>query len=180
MRKALRIVFVLIFCFVGLSSLFAATDTANHDVTINIIEVVLIDVNAGLVTLTTVAPGTGGAPVTGESDTSKWLQYTSLVAFGETRTITAELDASPTVTGILLQLVSAAPAGGAEEGTEQAAITLTVVAQVIINAITSCATGTGGAEGANLTYTLIIDNVALLLVGQSDTVNVTFTLTDAV
>jgi hypothetical protein len=179
MKQALTIVFI--FCLIGVGSLFAANDSANHDVVITINEVVLIDIapDTTAINLASIAPLVGGDAVTGSSNSTKYLQYTSLVAGGTTREVQARLDALPTVTGVSVSLVSADPAGGPEEGTAGPAVTLSTVDQAIITAISSCATGTAATDGANLTYTLVIDDVSQLVVGATDTVNVTLTLTDA-
>ena len=68
MKKALRIGFVFIMCIIGTGTLFALTDTADHDVTVTVVEVAAIRCLNGVeITLDTVAPLTAGDPVTGES-----------------------------------------------------------------------------------------------------------------
>ena len=163
---------------IGVGTAFAASDTANHDVTMTVAEVVLIDLNDNSeVVLTTSAPALGGQDPVGDTDSSKLLQYTSLVASGVTRRITVEwgaLDAAPAGTSLKLEAVSV-PAGC---GTAGAQVTVSSTAQNLITGIGSCATGTGGS-GAALTYTFSIDDVPSLVVGDSETVTITFTLTDA-
>jgi hypothetical protein len=114
---------------------------------------------------------------TGSSDTSKILQYTSLVAAGTTRNVTAAwggADSAPAGTALLLEATSVP--GGC--GTAAGQITVSDIAQNIITGIGSCATGTG-ASGAQLQYDLDITAVGSLVVGDSSTVTITFTLTDA-
>jgi len=167
----------LVFVFFG-GFLFAANDSASHDVTMQVNEIVLIDLNnTSTITLTTNAPANGGENPTGDSDSSKLLQYTSLVAVGTTRNISAQwgaADQAPAGTSLGLEATNVPGACG----TATAQITLGSIAQNIITGIGSCATGVG-ANGSELTYTFNIDNVSNLVVGESQTVTITFTLTDA-
>jgi hypothetical protein len=169
---------VLTIVFMFIAGIVFAADTAAHDVILNVNEVCLIDLNStATITLNTIAPATGGMDPTGDTDASKLLQYTSLVPSGLTRVITANwdaTDAAPAGTSLRLQATSV-PAGC---GTAGAQITLSNVAQNIITAIGSCATGVG-ANGAALLYTFSVDNVNNLVVGDTSTVTVTFTLSDA-
>ena len=163
-------------------SIFTATDTATHDVTMHVNEVVLIDVNnTGTLTLNTTAPANGGEDVTGETDsTSKLLQYTSLVAASTTRNIqvswSGALDgACPAGTHLEAEAITvpggcgSAAAGG---------VTVSATDQNIITAIPSCATGTG-ASGAQMEYRFVVDTVSSLVVGDTKSVRLVFTLTDA-
>jgi hypothetical protein len=161
---------------------FAASDTATHDVTMNVNEVVLIDLNdTGTLTLNTVAPANGGEDVTGETDnTSKLLQYTSLVAAGTTRNIqvswSGALDGACPAGTHLEAEANSAPAGcGSVVG---GGVTVSGVDQNIITNIGSCATGTG-ANGAVMEYRLVVDTVSSLVVGDTTSVRLVFTLTDA-
>jgi hypothetical protein len=169
---------VLSIVFMFIAGIVFADDTAQHDVTLNVLEVCLIDLNStATITLNTIAPAAGGMDPTGDTDTSKLLQYTSLVPTGDTRYISANwggTDAAPAGTSLLLEVTSV-PAGC---GTAGAQITLSDTPQNIITAIGSCATGVG-ANGAALTYTFSVDDVTQLVVGDTSTVTVTFTLSDA-
>ena len=181
--KGLFTLLVLCLLSVLCVSIYAASDTATHDVTMNVNEVVLIDVNnAGTLTLNTTAPANGGENVTGQTDsTSKLLQYTSLVAATTTRSIsiewsTTELDgACPAGTHLEAEAItvpgscgSAVPGGVTVGGSPLA----------IITAIGSCATGTG-ASGAQMEYRFVVDTVSSLVVGDTKSVRLLFTLTDA-
>jgi hypothetical protein len=175
MKRLTTLILMVVF-FGGL--IYADNDFTSHDVTMNVISVVLIDLNdTSTITLNTIAPANGGEDPTGETDNSKLLQYTSLVSAGTHRQITANWDVgdtAPAGTSLLLQATSV-PAGC---GTAGAQITVDDTARVIIDNIGSCATGTG-ANGAELTYTFSIDDVSQLVVGDSETVTITLTLTDA-
>ena len=182
MNKSIKFLMIISLCVLGLGPLFAATDNATHDITITINEVVKVDLDdATVVNLTTITPVVGGDPVLGTTDATRYLQYTSLVASGTTRNVTAALDALPAfAVGALHIELTATPSGGANEGAGSGAVSLTTVAADIITGIGSCATGTAlGADGANLSYELVIDDPTLLNVTDTDTVQVTLTLTDA-
>jgi len=173
MKKLLSI---LTFLFIGYFG-FCLSDTASHDVTINITEVVLLGLNnTSTVTLFTSAPTNAGDDVVGSSDSSKELRYTSLVAPGITRNITANYgtsDSTPSGVSLLLE-VSSIPTNC---GSAAAQITVDSTAKNIITGIGSCATTT--LDGATLTYTLNILDINLLNDTDTSTVTITLTLTDA-
>lgn len=177
--KRLALSFIVLMSILGI--VYAANDTASHQVTMNVLEVVIIDLNdTSTVTLQTNAPAVGGDPVTGDTDSSKRLQYTSLVPAGQSRRITANwgvADSAPAGTSLRVEITAINGVAG-NCGTAAGQITLSNVAQNIITGIGSCRTGTG-ANGATVTYTFSIDDVSQLEVGDSRTVTVTFTLTDA-
>ena len=177
MKIVRLIVLIISLALIGSVGAFALSDTATHDVTMQVNEIALIGLNDGTaIILSTNAPANGGEDVLGATDATKLLQYTSLVTFGSTRTITANwggADAAPAGTSLLLEATNV-PAGA---GTAAGQITLSSAPLPIVNSIGSVATGIG-ANGTELTYTFSIDNVALLEVGDNQTVTITFTLTD--
>lgn len=179
LRKLLFILSVSLIFIAG--TVFAQTDTATHDVTMNVAAIAMIEVNAGTIVLNTNAPLAGGDPVTGDADTTKYLQYTALNAAGTARTITAEwniLDAAPA--GTSLDVVAAVPAGMGTTGGPITFVNLNATAHAIVVNIPSCATGVAETDGANLTFTFNIDTVASLVVGDSHTVTIIYTLTEDV
>ena len=178
MKKLHVLSLVLGIGFLTVVSLFAANDSASHGVTMNVNEVVLLDLNdTSTVVLTTVAPTNGGELPVGSTDSSKLLQYTSLAPTGQTRNLTVQwggADAAPAGTSLQLEATSV-PAGC---GTAAPQVTVGPSALALITGIGSCATGTG-ASGAQLTFTFTIDDVNALVVGDNATVTLTYTLTDA-
>ena len=177
MTKAKIFVLTIMALMIGSVGVFALSDTASHTVTMQVNEIALIDLNdVTAITLTTNAPANGGENVTGDTDATKLLQYTSLVAAGVTRNITVQADlAVPAPAGTSLKLAAVVPGGC---GTAAPQVTITNAAQNLITAIGSCATGTG-ASGAALTYTFSVDTVASLVVGATTSPVITFTLADA-
>jgi hypothetical protein len=154
-----------------------AQDTATQTVTMRVSEICVIDVTGNPSVLVIVPPSDGGDTPANPSDSSTYAQYTSVVASGKTRSITAQWaagDAAPS--GCELQL-QAQPAGG-NQGTSAGTITLSSTPQNIVTGIGSCATGRGSTQGARLTYTLVINDVESLVAGEEKTVTVTLTLTD--
>jgi hypothetical protein len=176
-KRVLLLFGVLLFAAAGA---FAATSSTNHQVQLNVPEVVLIGLSpdASTITLNVVAPGTAGNPPTGQTNATKYLQYTAVNASGTNRNISVAwggADAAPAGTSLRVQVT--AITGGC--GTPSVQRTISAVGQNIVTAIPSCVTGIGGTDGANLTYTLSVDTAASLLVGDNHLVTVTYTLSDA-
>ena len=163
------------FLVVGVGSVFAQS----HDVTINIDAVALLAVDepGTEVVLSTVAPLLAGDPVTGSSD-DKAIFYTVLAPAGSPYRIEAELDALPAIglAGDIAISLNAVP--GAGNGTNEGPVTLTTAGQPIITAIGSTVTGRNPATAPLLTYTLVVNDVSNLAVGDTDTVLVTLTITN--
>ena len=178
MRRLVTIILSILWSVMFIFVASGLSDSTSHDVILQVNEIALIDLNnAGSITLTTNAPALGGEDPAGDTDASKLLQYTSLVAAGLTRNITVEwgaADSAPAGTSLDVEATSVP----VNCGTGGVLRTISNVAQTIITNIGSCATGTG-ANGSELTYTFNVDTVSSLVVGSSSTVTVTFTLTDA-
>jgi hypothetical protein len=156
---------------------FAQTDTAAHNVIMNVVAVAALDLNSSVaITLNTVAPVNAGDPPTGETNNTKVLWYTALNAVGLTRRITVNwggADAAPA--GTSLTVIAVVEAGA---GTASAAVTISNVAQSLVTLIPSVATGRLGTDGAALTYSFNVVTPASLVEGAGTTVTVTYTLTN--
>jgi len=174
MKRFLSIIFIFLLSF----GLFGLDDTASHAITIQINEIVLIGLNnTSSLVLTTNNPTNPGEDVAGDTNASKLLQYTSIVASGTTRNITVKWGATeqaPAGTSLKIEATSIP----ANCGTTAGEITISDTAQAIVTGVGSCATGIG-ANGTEVTYTFGIDNKLLLEIGDNQTVNITFTITDA-
>jgi len=153
-----------------------AADNSAHAVTMAVNEVCVIDLNSTSgISLATGTPAVGGALPTSATDSSKRLSYTSVVASGGARRITANWrssDHTPAGTSLLLD-VSGVPAAG---GTAAGPIRLSDEPQNIITDIRSFSTGSHEVE---LNYTFAVEDVNSLIRGETSTVVVNFTLTDA-
>ena len=91
MRKLVTIILSILWSVMFIFVASGLSDSTSHDVILQVNEIALIDLNnAGSITLTTNAPALGGEDPAGDTDASKLLQYTSLVAAGLTRNITVE------------------------------------------------------------------------------------------
>lgn len=191
--KKLFIAFCTVALFtLGAGNVLAASDTTDHDITINVEEVALIDLNNNAaITFTIGAPALAGDAfvVDPEEDASKWLWYTSIVAGSEeSRKITVEIDNSTNIpAGVLLYveaLNDADPTGGCGELGSFVAGPIELNdtagdAEDIVTAIGSGYTGrVDGTDGVQLEYTLDIDGCEELFAGNY-TVNVLYTLTDS-
>jgi hypothetical protein len=164
----------------GLVGLAFAADTADQTVQMNVDEICVIDVTGNPGALTIVAPTTGGQTPPDDSDNTTYAQYTSVVSGSTVRAVTAEWDGSDAApAGCSLALEVTAVTAGCGSRVVGGIITMTSTAQNIITAIGSCATGTGGTDGGQLTYTLKVDNVSQLDASDDQSVTVTLTLTDA-
>jgi hypothetical protein len=152
-------------------------DTDDVTITVTVNEICSIGLNDSLtVTLSISPPTAGGESILGDSDSSKLLQYTSLVYSGTTRSITVNWDAAdsaPAGTSLKAQVISV-PSGC---GSAASQVTVSDTAQALITNIGGCNTGEG-ANGASITYTFSVDDISQLRVGDNQTVTLTFTLTD--
>ena len=156
----------------------AQTDTASHNVTMVVDPIAVIGVAGGNITITVAAPDNGGETPANPTDTTCYVQYTSTVASGLTRIITAEWGAADVAPAGCSLLVLATPSGGTNEGITGGQQTISNSAENVITGIGSCATGTGGTDGAQLTYTLSVDTLTSLVAGESQTATLTYTLLD--
>ena len=162
----------------GVETALSDSDTASHSVTMRVSEIAVIGLNgAGTIVLEMGRPTSGGEGPQDVTDNGKLLQYTSLVPNGQTRNITAAWgtsDQAPAGTSLKLQATGVP----ADCGTAASQITVSGIAQNIITNIGSCATGVG-SSGAELTYTLSVDDFTALAAGESKIATITCTLTDA-
>jgi hypothetical protein len=164
---------------IGLAGLAVAADTATQTVQMNVDEICVIDVTGNPAALVVAAPTTGGQTPPDDSDNTTYAQFTSVVAGSTARTLTAAWggsDAAPAGCSLALEVTTLTASCGSRV---VGGITLSSTPQNIITAIGSCATGTAGTDGGQLTYTLGVDNVTLLDASDDQSVTVTLTLTDA-
>ena len=137
--------------------------TDSHDVTIDIPEVALLDIEAAgskSITLTPTIPTEAGLALdlSSATDNSLWLNYSSII--GSTtrplRKVTVEIESGTVPGGIDIKVLAGNYSGGGEgtTGTAGAALTLSSAAQDIITDIGSCYTGNGTSNGHQLNYSL--------------------------
>ncbi|MBN2354325.1 MAG: hypothetical protein JXD23_17275 [Spirochaetales bacterium] len=172
-----RLISIMLFAAAAAGTGFA-TDSASHAVTLRVDDVCRVDLNStGGITLAVTKPAAGGETPAGTTDNGKSLRYTSVVSPGSSRKITVNCDSAdsaPSGTALYLRVTSVPPRCGTATGP----VRIGGDPREIITGIGSCATGATGG-GARLQYTLQIDDAAALTAGETRTINVNFTLTDA-
>ncbi|NQU85166.1 MAG: hypothetical protein HQ541_05335 [Mariniphaga sp.] len=166
---------------------FAQSDTneGSHSISISIPEVALLDLEGGSsINLAPSAPSEAGNPFDFSTavDNSIWVNYSSVVASGRTRTVTAAITTGSVPTGMSLKVTAGSYAGSGNGtlGGATSQVTLSNSAQDIITGIGSCYTGNGASNGHNLAYALELDsnNDYDELVQDNTSITVTYTLTD--
>jgi hypothetical protein len=167
---------VLAVLAVGLAG---AAATTSHSVQMQIGEICLLGVTGAPSALVIAPPASGGQTPANAADNSTYLLYTSTVAAGKTRAITAAWGASDAAPAGCSLKLTATPGAGVNQGASAGQITLAATARNIVTTIKSCATGNAAGNGARLAYLLSVDDVTALVASESKTVTVTFTLTDA-
>lgn len=136
------------------------TDSDDHDVSIVIPNFAILDVEPEAttsITLTAEEPDEAGTALNFANATSDvlWLNYSSIIATGNTRKVTVQLDQA-VPDGLVLEVTAAAHAGtgGGTIGTPAATVTLGTAVANIVTGIGSCYTGDGNTNGHQLTYGL--------------------------
>ena len=151
----------------------------SHTVTMEVDAIAVLNLTGGNITLSVSAPATGGQIPQDGTDSTCYLQYTSTVPSGQSRTLTVAWGGADTAPAGTSLKVTANPDGGTNEGSSAGQKTVSSSAQVVVNTVGSCFTGTGGTDGANLAYVLSVDTATSLVAGESQQATLTYTLTDA-
>jgi hypothetical protein len=148
--------FIAVLTVLALMGFTGSAMAASHDISIDFTGFALMALNnSSAITLTVDNTGVNAGEVpAGDSDVTKWLNYTVLTPTASPYEFVGSID-SAMPAGLQLQAVSAAPTGTGGVGTAAAAKNLNATDQIIVSGITSCWTGTG-ANGANITYTLSV------------------------
>ena len=177
--KSTKIALLILAFGLALAGLAGAASTATQTLSMQVGSICVVSVTGNPSTLSVAAPGTGGqTPASGTSNTT-YAQYTSTVAAGQTRKITAAWGASDAAPAGCALKLTATPNVGTNQGTSAGLVTLTSTAQDLVTTIKSCATGTSGSSGAQLAYSLDVTDPTALVAGATKTATVTLTLTDA-
>jgi len=150
-----------------------------YNVSFTLPQVALMDIEqANSINLDLTKPTeAGNRLVNPVNNTTKWLNYTSAVASGGSRTITASIN--QIIPGIDVKLQTAQAIGGAGAlGTPSSQITLSTVPTTIISGIGGAYTGNGIGNGHLLTFSVTPSNYTNLTT-SNNTVTVTYTITDS-
>lgn len=170
----------------------ADTNVALHNVTINIPEVALLDLESTLgndITLIGTAPTEAGEAMTfGASATNAtiWMNYSSIIGTSTepSRNVSVAITNGTVPVGLKLTVLAAADAGngGGTMGGVSPVLTLTGDSQNIVTAVGSAYTGDGANNGHLLTYQLGYAGTPTdytdLDFDNSDMVTITYTLSD--
>ena len=151
--------------------------TATSAISVSIASFCVIAVTSSSVSLAVSNPATPGSVPADATSSSTYAQYSSTVAAGVTRRITAAWasgNGAPTGCELRLQAVP-----GTGKGTTAGQIILSSTAQNIVTGIGGCATGTGATSGAQLSYLLHILTMTSLKANESKSASITLTLTDS-
>ena len=188
--KKLAVITVLALTLAISTSVSAQSDshTANHNVTLSIPQVILLDIEGGsAITLSADAPTEAGDALTFSSNAtnnSLWLNYSSIApSASATRKITAKLDNSAP-SGMALKVTAGTYAGSGlgTKGSTAGPKSLTTTATDIVTGIGSCYTQSGANKGHQLTYSLELsasnDAAYSALVQGNTTLSVTYTIVD--
>ncbi|HFA52185.1 MAG TPA: hypothetical protein ENJ95_24470 [Bacteroidetes bacterium] len=167
---------------------FAAAQVAtdDHDCTLTIPEIALLDIepNISTFTLSLDAPTEAGEPVTtsaSSSNNSKWLNYSSAIAFGAAARSVSVQVTNGMVPGGLNLMISASPNSGSGAGSlgiPVGPVNVSNAAASLITGIGGAYTGDGSGNGHRLTYSLQITDHGQLDFDESVLLEITFTITD--
>jgi hypothetical protein len=170
-------VFIIIFINLG----FTAFTQTTASISITVPSYALLDIapNNTAFNLNLVAPTEAGNISTiNPANSTKWINFTSAVAPGITRRITAQVSgALPNGLNLKLIVANYAGAGAGTTGTSSGTIFLSGTAQTVINGIGGAFTGDGINNGYNLKYSVEIVDYSLLK-AQSNTFSIIYTLID--
>ncbi|WP_185094993.1 hypothetical protein [Chryseobacterium taiwanense] len=120
----------------------------------------------------------GNRLVNPSNNTTKWLNYTSAVASGGSRSISASITQLIPGVDVKLQAAAASGSGAGTLGTPSSQITLSTTPTTIISGIGGAYTGNGVGNGHQLTLS-VSPNTYTNLNTSNNTVTVTYTITDS-
>ena len=186
MKKVQVLASVAIVFFLGAQVNAQDTNTDNHQVTIVVPNVALLDLETSVAknfsaTFTQPTPLEAGQKVlVPGNNTDLWLNYSSIIPTTVTAR-TVKVKASAVVPGVGIAVVAgvATTGGKGTLGTPTAAVTLTTTDQSLITGIGSAYTETGPAKGHQLTYSFTANDADYAALRAASTaITVTYTLVD--
>jgi hypothetical protein len=184
-NKSALISSLFVLALIGSSAYAQDTNTDNHQITVVIPEVALLDLETTgtknfSATFTSPATDEAGnkivAPV---ANTTMWLNYTNIMTGTAPKKVT--VTATSLVDGVDIQIAAgAATTGAGTRGTAAgAAFTLTSGALTLVSDIGSSYTASGPSNGHQITYTFLADDSKYAQLRSGSTpVTVTYTLTN--
>ena len=155
----------------------AGTNNSSSN-TVTPFEFFLIDIEPDnfAIDLSPTSPSEAGESIVFSTNTEKWINYTSSVPLGETRSVS--VSATGLVPGINMSVLAAACSGcTGSSGTPSGALILSATPQSLITAIGGVFTGDGLNSGHNITYSISVSNLSLVSAANNN-VTVIYTITD--
>jgi len=176
MKKLLLASLMVAVLAFGVSAATTDSDTSTFGVGNEEIAVIACSGDAGDLLL--VAPAAGAIPTAVNTSASlTYLQYTVVVG-ATTKEITAQITTGPLPTGTVLKITTIPDAGGLE-GTAVTGVGVTTGSAVdVVTAIPSCATGTGGTDGASVQWELSVSDITLMDLHAGADITITFIIAD--
>lgn len=179
------LIVIIIAVFVSIRGHSQDTNLSSHSLTVTIPEIALLDLEGTTsITLTPTSPTEAGNSLNFSSAANNniWVNYTSIVATGKTRNVTAQIASGSIPSGLALKVSAGTVSGGGQGtfGTPTVQITLNNLAQNVITGIGSAYTGNGTNTGHRLNYILdlVSTNNYDQIVQGNTTVTVTYTITE--
>ena len=184
--KQLTLLSLIFVSATALEAMSQDTRTDNHQITVVIPDVALLDLESSVsknfsATFTQTGPAEAGDKITvPTANANLWLNYSSILP---TTVLSRRVDvkASALVTGVSISVLAATATatGAGTKGTPTAAVILTTTDQPIISTIGSVYTVTGPNNGHLLTYSFAaLDADYAALRAGSTPITVTYTLAD--
>ena len=186
--KKLSLIIATFFVVSGIVKAQPDSNSASHTVGINISNLAILDIETMGVSndinfnITSPTEAGEGISYTGIKNDSLWLNYSSIVSAGKTRSVSATISGT-LPGGTTISVAAADPVSNYGKGKKGTANTtpqvLTSNGIKVIDGIGSCYTGDGAGRGSNLTYTLNLDesNYDALYDG-SYSATITYTISD--
>lgn len=173
MKNKLTIIFIIL-----AFKTFAQT-SANIAIIVPSYALLDIAANNTAFNLNLIAPTDGGNSTTiNPTNSTKWINFTSAVAPGITRKITAQISGTvPAGLNLKLLISPYTGAGGGTLGTSAGTLNLNGSAQIVVNNIGGAFTGDGINNGYKLNYTLELLDFSLLR-SKTTTFSIIYTLAD--
>ncbi|HOZ85005.1 MAG TPA: hypothetical protein PK191_05910 [Niabella sp.] len=170
----MKYIFLILLFFLQTPPLWSQHRT----VSITLPTVALLDIHpSGSINLKFSAPTEAGNPLVNPSNNTKWLNYTSAVTAGTSRTVTAQLNQTIPGVAIRVQAAAASGSGGGIRGVSAGLVTIGTSPSIILSGIGGAFTGNDVNNGHQLTISLAPGNYANLS-AQTNSVVITYTLSD--
>ena len=190
MNKLFTSTLSVFFCLTLSINLMAQDDGNDaHNVTINVPEVAILDIEPAASTAITLAPEKPteaglALDFTNATNDELWLNYSSIIGSTteSSRNISVVIQSGTVPGGMVLKVTADVDAGNGDGtvGTSAGEITLSGSAQNIITGIGSCYTGHPENNGHQLTYVLELDagNYSALDFDDSNVLSIVYTISD--